>query len=131
MATFPFYKQHDSMQCDIACLLMICKFYGKKYSYEYISKFCCATNEGVSLLAIKQAAKKVRLCAKGYRIDIRDLLKQPLPCLLHWNQNHFVILFKVSSNGKKFHIADLGKGLVTFSLEEFQRHWINTSDVGV
>lgn len=130
MATFPFYKQHDSMQCGIACLLMICKFYGKKYSYEYISKFCCATNEGVSLLAIKQAAKKVGLCAKGYRIDIRDLLKQSLPCLLHWNQNHFVILFKVSSNGKKFHIADPGKGLVTFSLEEFQRHWINTSDVG-
>ena len=53
----------------------------------------------------------------------------PLPCILHWNQNHFVVLYKVKK-GKKFYIADPGKGLVTYSLEEFKQHWISTSSNG-
>ncbi len=130
MSAFPFYKQRDSMQCGVACLLMICEYYGKKYSYEYISRICCATNEGVSLLAIKYAAKEVGLYAEGHKLDIESLLKLPLPCLLHWNQNHFVILFKVSKDGQKFYIADPGKGLVVFCLEEFKRHWVSTSENG-
>ncbi len=130
MSAFPFYKQRDSMQCGVACLLMICEYYGKKYSYEYISRICCATNEGVSLLAIKYAAKEVGLYAEGHKLSIESLLKLPLPCLLHWNQNHFVILFKVSKDGQKFYIADPGKGLVVFCLEEFKRHWVSTSENG-
>lgn len=56
MSTFPFHKQHDSMQCGITCLQMICKYYGKEYSLESLSRYCFATTEGVSLLGISEAA---------------------------------------------------------------------------
>ena len=53
----------------------------------------------------------------------------PLPCILHWNQNHFVVLYK-QKRGKKFYIADPGKGLVTYSRKEFMEHWISTRSQG-
>ena len=62
------------------------------------------------------------LCA---RISISYFAKAPLPCILHWNQNHFVILYKIK-RGKKFYIADPAKGLVKYTLDEFKEHWIST-----
>ena len=53
----------------------------------------------------------------------------PLPCILHWNQNHFVVLYKVKK-GKNFYVADPGKGLVVYTLEEFKQHWISTNSNG-
>ena len=56
MDNFPLYTQHDSMQCGIACLAMICKHYGKEFSIETLSRYCFASTEGVSLLGISEAA---------------------------------------------------------------------------
>ena len=63
---FPFYKQHDSMQCGITCLQMICKYYGKEYSLESLSRYCFATTEGVSMLGISEAATRL-----GLHTDVR------------------------------------------------------------
>jgi ATP-binding cassette subfamily B protein len=123
---FPFYKQHDAMQCGIACLLMVCKYYGKRFSFETLSKCCHATNEGVSLLGISEAANRIGLHTVGGRVTVKQLGEVILPCLLHWNQNHFVVLYKIKS-GKKFYIADPGKGKLTYTLDEFKQHWISTS----
>ena len=120
---FPFYRQSDSMMCGIACLQMMCAYYGKKYNKDFISKICFATTEGVSLLGIKNAAVKLGFNTISGRITIGKLPSAMLPCILHWNQNHFVVLYKVKK-GRKFYVADPGKGLITYTTDEFKQHWI-------
>ena len=117
--------QHDSMQCGIACLQMVCKYFGREYSMDSLSKLCFATTEGVSLLGINEAANTLGLHAACARATTSILSEVPLPCILHWNQNHFVVLYKVK-NRKKFYVADSGKGLITYDLNEFKKHWIST-----
>ena len=126
---FPFYKQHDSMQCGITCLQMICKYNGKEYSLESLSRYCFATTEGVSMLGISEAANKLGLHTICGRVTMEQLPQAPLPCILHWSQNHFVILYKIK-NKKKFYIADPGKGLLTYAEKEFKDHWISTQSKG-
>ncbi len=128
MTIFPFYHQHDTMQCGITCLRMICKYYGKEYSIESLSKYCSVTTEGVSLLGISEAAAQLGLQTTCGRISVEQLEKSPLPCILHWNQNHYVVLYKVKKNC--FHIADPGKGLVKYSQVEFKKHWLSTRSQG-
>ena len=121
--------QHDSMQCGIACLQMVCKYFGREYSLDSLSKLCFATTEGVSMLGINEAANTLGLHTISARVTTTMLGKAPLPSILHWDQNHFVILYKVKK-GKKFYVADPGKGLVTYGLDEFKQHWISTKSNG-
>lgn len=123
------YCQHDSMQCGITCLRMVCKYFGREYSLNSLSKLCFATTEGVSMLGINEAANTLGLHTISARATVTMLGEKTLPCILHWNQNHFVVLYKVKK-GKKFYVADPGKGLVTYGLEEFKQHWISTSSNG-
>lgn len=116
-------RQQDSMQCGIACLAMICRNYGKKYTMDALSDICFATTEGVSLLGISQAAMKLGFETKSKRISTERLAKTSLPYILHWNQNHFVVLYKVSQDGSKFYVADPGKGKIKYNKEEFEQHW--------
>lgn len=126
---FRFIKQHDAMQCGIASLAMVCSYFGKRYSVEYLSQICHATHEGVSLLGIAQAAKKIGLECLCAKTTMEGILQAPLPCILHWNQNHFVVLYKIR-RGKVFYIADPGKGKIRYSREEFKQHWVSTSSQG-
>lgn len=126
---FPIIHQHDSMQCGIACLQMVCKYFGREYSLDSLSKLCFATAEGVSLLGINEAANTLGLHTTCARSTTMVLGEVPLPCILHWNQNHFVVLYKVKK-GKNFYVADPGKGLVVYTLEEFKQHWISTNSNG-
>ena len=95
MSKFHVYHQHDSMQCGIACLQMICKYHGKEYSQDTLYRYCFATNEGVSLLGISEAATRLGLHTTCGRVTTEQLHKDPLPCILHWNQNHFVVLYRI------------------------------------
>ena len=129
MNNFPFIKQHDAMECGVACLAMVCKFFRIEYSIEYLSRICFATTEGVSLLGINETALQLGLRTISGRISINKLWEAHYPCILHWNQNHFVVLYKVKK-GKIFYIADPAKGLVKYSLEEFNKHWVSTQSGG-
>ena len=116
------------MQCGIACMAMVCKYYGRKCSFETLSNTCTITNEGVSMQALKQLAEALGfdvLCGKASLYQIKDI---NYPCLLHWNQNHFVVLYKVKKNG--FYIADPAKGHVKYDLEVFKKHWVSTQSDG-
>ncbi len=117
------------MQCGIACLRMICRYFGHNYSAEELSKLCKATVEGVSLLGITEAAEELGLKSESVRTKIEHFGNNNTPCILHWNQNHFVVLYKVKK-GKKFYVADPGKGLVKYNLEEFKSHWVSTKSDG-
>ena len=126
MGGFPFIRQHDSMMCGIACLQMVCRYYGKNFSQDYLSEFCGATTEGVSLLGISTAAKKLGMLTVCGKLSVKQLDNEDLPCILHWKQNHFVVLYKVK-RGNCYCVADPGKGLVTYSREEFVRYWVSDS----
>ena len=128
--SFPITFQHDSMQCGIACLQMICKHFGREYSLDFLSKLCFATNEGVSLLGIDDAANKLGLKTLCVKASMDELDKISLPAILHWNQKHFVVLYKIKK-GRKYYIADPGKGLTTHTNKEMQEHWLSTNSKGV
>ena len=123
------YKQYDMMQCGIACIKIICSYYGKDFSFDYLSKYCHATTEGVSLLSIMDATLELGFQTTCNRLSISQLSEKKLPCILHWNQNHFVVLYEIK-RGNKFYVADPGKGLITYSLEEFSKNWLSTISNG-
>ena len=126
MKSFPWIKQSDAMQCGSACLAMICMFHGQKKNLNEISKICRSSISGISVNGIEEAAVKLGLKADSRFIPYKELSSICHPVILHWNQNHFVILFKVSKNGRKFYISDPGKGISTYSHEEFRKHWVST-----
>lgn len=130
---FPFTTQPDAMDCGPACLKMIASFYGKEYSMDTLREFCNIAKDGVSLGGISKAAERIGLKTIGGRIDIDKLIKKAkLPCILHWNQEHFVVLYEVKKkkNDVLFYIADPGKGLVKYNQKEFSEHWISTKTNG-
>lgn len=121
-----FIFQRDSMQCGIACLAMICNLLGKSTTVDTLKNKCFATTEGVSMKGICDAAHELGLETTPGKVDIDFLTQENLPCILHWNQNHFVVLYKVK-NGKYFFIADPGKGICKYSISELQEHWISSN----
>ena len=116
------------MQCGIACLCMICKFFGRSISIETMANLCHANKEGVSLMGLSESATILGFHAIAARTSINKLQIVPLPCILHWNQNHFVVLYRIKNN--KYYIADPGKGLITYTLDEFKKHWLSTNTNG-
>ena len=127
---FKIIKQKDSMQCGIACLSSICLYYGKKYSLAFLEKLCHSTSEGISLKAIADGANKLGLNSRTGLISADYFCENDMPCILHWDQKHFVILYKISKSRKYFYIADPGRGLVKCTQQEFYHHWINTKSNG-
>lgn len=126
----PLTLQHDVMQCGIACLSMVFGHYGRNYSIEYLEQFAQADSEGMSLLGLAQTAEKLGLHAVSGRSNIMALKNAPLPAILHWNQNHYVVLDKISRNGKKFRILDPGAGAISYTEDEFKKGWISTNSHG-
>ena len=109
------------MMCGVACLQMVCRHYGKKYSQDELSGICHVGKTGVSLLAMADAAEALGFYTQSAKLSVGDLDKISLPCILHWNQNHFVILYKVKK--EEFHVADPGKGRITYKRADFLQHW--------
>lgn len=130
---FPFTPQPDAMDCGPACLCMIARHYGKAFSLENIRGQSFIGRDGVSLLGISRAAEKIGFRTVGGRITLERLVeKAPLPCIVHWNQEHFVVVYRVKKIRKDFKIfvADPGKGLLVYNKTEFCNHWISTQTNG-
>lgn len=125
MKPFPYYRQYDAKQCGITCLRMICKFYGKELSIKHIAQYCHTSNEGASLLGISEGATKLGMQNFAAKISLTQLLAATTPCILHWDQSHYVILYKIK-NDSVFYIADPGRGKRKYNIQEFKRHWLST-----
>ena len=122
------------MDCGPSCLAMIVKYYGKDVSIEQLRKICSLGKDGVSLLGISKAAETIGLKTIGGRLSLNTLAHEiPLPCIVHWNQNHFVVVYKIKKHNKEkytVYVADPGKGHVTYTKEEFCEHWVSTKNNG-
>lgn len=131
-----FISQHDQMDCGPACLAMVTKAHGKNYSLKFLRDHSFLSKDGVSLLGITEAAKKVGFDTLSVKLDIEKLnVYGDLPCILHWNQNHFVVLYGIKKRffSKKiiYKIADPGYGLIRLTKEEFQKSWVNDRKEGI
>jgi len=136
LKSFPHYRQLDAMDCGPTCLRMIAKYYGRNYSLQTLREKSFITREGVSMLGISEAAESIGFRTTGVKITLEQLKNEvPLPCILHWNQNHFVVLHSLSTRSFRkgrskdecrFQIADPASTLVTFTEEEFKRCWLST-----
>lgn len=94
--SFPHYQQLDSMDCGPSCLRMIAKYYGRTYSLQTLRERSFITRQGVSMLGISDAAESIGMRTQGVRINLQQLIEDvPLPCILHWNRNHFVVLYDI------------------------------------
>lgn len=122
------------MDCGPSCLAMIVKYYGKDVSIEQLRKICSLGKDGVSLLGISKAAETIGFKTIGGRVSFDTLaFEVPLPCIVHWNQNHFVVVYKIKKHKKgkyTVYVADPGKGFVTYTKEEFCEHWVSTKTGG-
>lgn len=133
MRKFPHYKQHDAMDCGPTCLRMIAAFYGRHYSLERLRLKSRITKEGVSLLGVSEAAESLGFRTMGVSISFEQLCEAPLPCIVFWNQQHFVVVYDIKKhkNGFTVYVADPAGERLKYTQDEFCRNWISTEDEGV
>jgi ATP-binding cassette, subfamily B, bacterial len=121
---FPFYKQLDSMDCGATCLRMISKFYGRYYSLEYLRDLVKVEKDGVSISDISDGAERIGFHTLAVKVNFDRLQEDiPLPCIAHWDSNHYVVIYKVTA--KSVTIADPALGKRVLSRDEFRENWIN------
>lgn len=120
--SFPCDRQLDKMDCGPACLKSIARHYGKFYSLQYLREKCGITREGVSFLDLSYAAEHIGLRSISLRATLDDLcIRMPLPVIVHWNNSHFVVVYKTSK--RNIYVSDPAKGLMHYSHKEFAEHW--------
>jgi len=121
---FPFYKQPDAKDCGPTCLRIIAKHYNKSISLQQIRTLSETTREGSGLLGLSNAAENLGFRTLGVKIDFDTLLAEaPLPCIVHWNKNHYVVVYDIDKTNKVY-VSDPSYGLITYTKEEFIKHWI-------
>jgi ATP-binding cassette subfamily B protein len=128
---FPFYRQHDAMDCGPACLKMICEFHGRKFSMTRLREAAHITRQGVSMLGISDAAEAVGIKTMGVRITFGELVEaSAFPCIAHWQQNHFVVVteIKKSRRGYRIRVADPAHGMIWFNQNDFINAWQQGQD---
>jgi len=122
------------MDCGPTCIRMIAKHYGCNYSLQRLREISGINRQGVSLLGISEAAEKIGFRTTGLRVSLDKLLEIELPCILHWQQRHFVVLYDISSrsasNKRVFHISDPARGLIQYTETEFLKCWLSTQNNG-
>ena len=127
---FPYYHQLDAMDCGPTCLRMVAKHYGKHYSLETLRQKSFIGREGVSMLGISTAAESIGFRTIGVHISFQQLAEAPLPCIVHWRQNHFVVVYAVEKRrrGTTVCVADPVGGRIRYTAEEFTASWCSTQN---
>lgn len=128
LGRFPYFRQLNAMDCGPTCLRMVAQYYGKHYNTDGIRQVAGYSKEGVSLLGISIAAEKMGFRTRGVTITLEQLFRDaPLPCIIHWDQNHFVV-FVSKSRWKRGHVtvADPAEGITTYDQNQFISHWLST-----
>lgn len=139
MSSFPFYQQIDVKDCGPTCIKIVAKHYGKSLQIQQLRQLSETTREGSSLLGLSEAAEKVGFHTLGVQVSLEGLIEAELPCILHWNNNHFVVFYKIKYHKNIFSflkkgekkiksilISDPAHGLLSYTKEEFLQHWIGS-----
>ncbi|HEX2920600.1 MAG TPA: peptidase domain-containing ABC transporter [Bacteroidales bacterium] len=123
---FPFVRQYDAMDCGPACLKMVAAYYNKSFALDSLRKKCYITKDGVSFLGLSEAADSLGFRTLGVKITFNMLQDNvPLPCIVHWQQKHFIVVYKLKN--EKVHVADPAIGNIKINKEEFIKNWASAS----
>ncbi|TDO83622.1 ATP-binding cassette subfamily B protein [Flavobacterium chryseum] len=125
MRKFTNYKQADFKDCGPTCLKIIAKHYGKTISIQELRDTSETTREGSNLLFLSDAAEKIGFRTLGVKLNVKRLEEAPLPCVLHWNQNHYVVLYKIKKG--IYYISDPAFGLIEYNQKDFIKFWIGNN----
>jgi ATP-binding cassette subfamily B protein len=129
MPSFPFYKQLDAMDCGPTCLRMVARYYGKHFTLQTLREKSHLNREGVSMLGIAKAAEDIGMQSMGVSLTWERLRTEaPMPVIVHWKQNHFVVVYKIKRD--RVHISDPAFGQTVLAKEEFLKGWISTRKDG-
>ncbi len=130
MSSLPFILQRNQMDCGPTCLYMVSKYHGRSFSIEKLRELTEIGKEGVNILGISDAAERIGYRSQSVQLNITELKNTKLPCILHWQQNHFVVLYKISRSllrrDVKYTIADPGKRLIKLNQKEFEQKWLTS-----
>src|SRR5438105_5017472 len=113
--------QIDEMDCGAASLGMICRYFGRKVSLARIRQLCHTATDGTSLKALSRAATELGLAARALKISLRNLSLMPLPAIVHWEGNHWIVHYDVDEQFVR--VADPAVGLRKFPRSEFEAKW--------
>lgn len=130
MRKFPHFKQHDTMDCGPACLKIICQYYGKTFSIDYLRSICYTDRTGTSVFSLIEAMNNLGLEGVARKATLEELIKDAnFPAILFWKQKHYVVLYKIKN--RKYFISDPAHGLITLTEEEFLSGWAGELNTGV
>lgn len=132
MKRFPHFFQLDAMDCGPACLRMVAKYYGKSFNLDTLRQRSEYTRSGVSMLGISNAAESIGLKTLGAKLSFEELCAAPLPCIVHWNKRHFVVVYDIRKRRGlyKIYIADPASKNLVYTEEQFKKCWISTVSEG-
>jgi ATP-binding cassette, subfamily B, bacterial len=122
---FSNYIQADAKDCGPTCLKIIAKHYGKTINIQDLRDFSETTREGSNLLFLSDSAEKIGFRTLGVKLNIKSLEEAPLPCVLHWNKEHYVVLYDIKKG--KYLISDPGFGLIEYNETDFIKFWIGNN----
>jgi ATP-binding cassette subfamily B protein len=122
---FPNYKQTEAKDCGPTCIKIIAKHYGKLINTQQLRSLSETTREGSSLMGLSDAVESIGFKSLGVKLSYQKLLEAPLPCIVHWNKNHYVVLYKIKKD--TLYISDPAHGLITYTKKEFIQHWIGNN----
>ncbi len=125
MQKFPYYKQTEAKDCGPTCVKIIAKYYGKIINTQQLRTLSETTREGSSLLGLSEAVEKMGFRSLGVKLTFSNLLEATLPCIIHWNKNHYVVVYKIKKG--IVYISDPAHGLITYTKVEFINHWIGNN----
>ena len=123
MNFFPFYKQPDAKDCGPTCLKILAKYYGKTITVQKLRELSETTRTGSSLLALSDTAEAIGFRTLGVKVSAQTLKEATLPCILHWNNEHYVVLYKIKKG--IYYVSDPGHGLLEYTEREFIDAWID------
>jgi ATP-binding cassette subfamily B protein len=125
LKTFPHYKQSEFKDCGPTCLKIIAKYFGKIISIQTLRDYSETNRGGSNLLLLSDAAEKIGFRTLGIKANCIKLEELPLPCVLHWNKMHFVVLYKIKNNN--YFVSDPAHGLLHYNESEFLKFWIGNN----
>lgn len=128
MGHFANYRQLDTMDCGPTCLRIIAKHYGRDVSPQFIRGICHSGHSGTSFLGLCDAAEAIGFRCIGVKISWKQFKKEiPLPCIVHWNQKHFVVVYRIrETHGRCIvYVSDPAEGLLRYSEEQFKKSWLS------
>ena len=123
--TFPNYIQPDSKDCGPTCLKIIAKHYGRILNIQTLRELSETTREGSNLLLLSDAAEKIGFRTLGVKLAANDLVEVTLPCIIHWNNNHYVVLYKIKKG--LYYVSDPAIGLIEYNQRDFIKFWIGSN----